>query len=60
MVSFGLMVAKLAEQASSLGRLLVGLIDGLNGSGLAGSRLFPPTTEDAHFGNGTELERWLL
>lgn len=60
MIALGLAVAKLAEQASSLGRLLVGLVDGLNGSGLAGSRLLPPTTEDAHFGNGTELERWLL
>lgn len=56
MVSFGLAVAKVAKQASSLGRLL-GLGDGFNGSGLPGNRLFPPTGEDAHFGYGAELER---
>ena len=57
MVSIGLAVAKVAKQAPSLGRLLVGLGDGFNGSGLAGNRLFPPTSEDAHFDYGTELER---
>lgn len=57
MVSYGLMtVAKVAEQASSLGWLLV-LGDGFNGSGLAGSRLFPPTSEEDHCGYSTELER---
>lgn len=57
MVSFGLAVGKVAKQASSLGRLFVGLGDDFNGSGLAGSRLFPPTSEDAHCDYGTELER---
>lgn len=57
MVSFALVVAKVAKQASSLGWLLVVLGDGFNGSGLAGSRLFPAASEDAHCDYGTELER---
>lgn len=56
MIAFRLALAKVSKQASSLGRLL-GLGDGLNGSSLPGNRLFPPTSEDAHFGYGTELER---
>lgn len=56
MASFGLAVTKVAKQASSLRWLLI-VGDGFNRRGLAGGRLFPPTSEDAHCDYGTEIEQ---